>query len=165
MAESQVAKVRELLADFETAMLITQHNSHGMRARPMAIAKVEPSAGLWFFTGRDSEKVHDIEEDQHVLIAFQDEHRRYLSLRGVADLVSDRERAHELWRESFRTWFPAGVEDPNLLLIYVRPEEAEYWDTEGLKGIRYAFEAAKAYATGTTPRIREGEQHAKVTLK
>ena len=70
----------------------------------------------------------------------------------------------ELWREPFKAWFPKGKDDPELALVSVTPQDGEYWDTEGLKKIKYLFEAAKAYATGTTPHIDEGEQHAKVKL-
>ena len=31
--------------------------------------------------------------------------------------------------------------------------------------MRYAFEAAKAYVTGTRPEIKEGDQHGRVALK
>ena len=165
MPDSQLNHVHELLEDFDTAMLVTQSHQPVAHARPMAIVRVEPDCCLWFFTGRDSAKVHEIQNDQHVLIVCQNEHSRYVSLWGVAELIAEREKFRELWRDSYKTWFPKGVDDPNLMLILVHPAQAEYWDTQGLKGMQYAFEAAKAYATGTTPHIREGEQHAKVALK
>lgn len=164
MPDDAVRRIHELLSDFDTAMLVTHGRQSAAHGRPMAIAAIEPDCGLWFFTGRDSAKVHEIEDDQHVLIVCQDEHRRYVSLTGTAELIPDRAKARALWKESYQTWFPRGIDDPNLLLIFVRPEAAEYWDTQGFKGIRYVFEAAKAYATGTTPHIEEGEQHGKVML-
>ena len=78
--------------------------------------------------------------------------------------AAEREKARQLWSDSYKAWFPGGVEDPELLLIRVHAEEAEYFDTRGLKGLRYLFEAAKARARGTRPEIKEGEQHGKVTL-
>lgn len=165
MAETQLEKIHDLLEDFDTAMLVTYGAAHPPRARPMAIARVEPNCDLWFFTGRDTAKVHEIESNRQVLIVCQKDHSTYIALGGTANLVSDRARAHELWKESYRTWFPQGVDDPDLVLISVRAEEAEYWDNQGLKGARYAFEAAKAYATGTRPNIAEGQQHARVDLK
>lgn len=165
MPDNQITKIQEMLAKFDAAMLITQSHHQTPHARPMAIARVEPDCRLWFFTGRDSAKVHEIQDDQHVLIACQEDRSRYISLSGTAELVSDRAKARELWKETYQTWFPQGVDDPNLLLILVRPKEVEYWDNQGLKGIRYAFEAVKAYASGTTPAIKEGEQHGKVSMR
>ena len=63
MADDQVQKIRELLEDFDTAMLVT-HGEEFAHARPMAIAAVEPNCNLWFFTERGSAKVHEIQSDQ-----------------------------------------------------------------------------------------------------
>ena len=165
MAENQLEKIHDLLKAFDTAMLVTHGASQSPRARPMAIARVEPNCDLWFFTGRDTAKVHEIESNREVLIVCQKDHGNYVALVGIADLVSDQVKARKLWKESYRTWFPQGVDDPDLVLISVRSREAEYWDNRGLNGIRYAFEAAKAYVTGTRPDVEEGEQHARVHLK
>jgi general stress protein 26 len=163
MPNDEIQKLHDLLKTFETAMLVT-HAQGAMHSRPMAIARIEPNCQLWFFSGRDSSKADEIENNPDVLIVCQADHSRYLSISGRAALVRDRTVAAELWRESYRTWFPQGIDDPNLVLISVHIRDAEYWDNQGIKGIRYLFEAAKAYATGTTPDIREGEQHGKVRL-
>ena len=42
-------------------------------------------------------------------------------------------------------------------MIFVRGEEAEYWDTQGAKGARYLYTGVKSYAAT--------EQHAKVNLE
>jgi general stress protein 26 len=167
MAEpnQQLEKIRELLEHFDTAMLVTCGATHSPRARPMAIARVESNCDLWFFTERDTAKVHEIESNQQVLVVCQNEHSRYIAICGRAALVSDRARIQELWKESYRTWFPMGAEDPDLLLISVHADEAEYWDNQGLKGVQYAFQAVKAYATGTRPEVKEGEQHGRMHLK
>ncbi len=101
---------------------------------------------------------------RQVLVVCQKDHSRYLSLSGSAELVSSPAKVRELWKESYRSWFPRGAEDPELVLIAVRPEEAEYWDNRGLNGVRYAFESIKAYATGSRPQVQEGEQHGRVPL-
>ena len=164
MAEEQRKKVHELLEEFDTAMLVTQGEGQLPHARPMAIARVEAGGGVWFFSGRDSAKVHEIQHEQHVLIVCQKGHRLHLTLSGRAQLSQDRNRAKELWKESYKAWFPGGPNDPNLVLIFVRPEAAEYWDAQGVQGVRYLFEAARAYAKGERPRVEEGEQHGKVAL-
>jgi general stress protein 26 len=165
MQNDQVEKIHELLESFNTAMLITHRPDQPLHARPMAIAQVQPDCGVWFFTGRDTTKVHEIEDSQEVLIACQNERDRYISLSGSAELVGSREKIHELWKDSYRTWFPRGIDDPDLLLIHVYPEAAEYWDNRGMKGLRYVFEAAKAYVSGTRPQVKEGDQHGKVSLR
>ena len=36
-------------------------------------------------------------------------------------------KAKQLWSPLYRTWFPKGLEDPNLILLKVHVQEAEYW--------------------------------------
>lgn len=163
-SSTQKQKFHDLLSRFETAMLVTHTLDSSIRARPMAIAGVEEDSHVWFFTEVESGKVEEIVLDTHVGVVCQKDREIYLSLTGKASLLKDPAKAKELWKEEFKAWFPKGVDDPNLALVYVTPEEGEYWDNEGFKKIKYLFEAAKAYATGTKPHIEEGEQHAKVHL-
>jgi Uncharacterized stress protein (general stress protein 26) len=162
----QVDKIRKLLSEFETALLVT--HTHGnetpFHGRPMVIAHVEPNCDIWFFTGRSSAKAKEIENDERVLIVCQDEMSRYLTLNAAAKLIFDRNKAAEFWKESYQTWFPGGVNDPELVLIRAQAVFAEYWETSGFQSVRYLFEAARAYVRGTQPHVREGEQHGTVNF-
>jgi len=53
---------------------------------------------------------------------------RYVSVSGTATLVRDRGTIERLWDQLYRAWFPQGVDDPELALLRVRVERAEYWD-------------------------------------
>ncbi len=153
-----------LLTHFHTAMLVTHAGADRLRARPMAVAKIEDDSRMWFFTDADSAKAHEIETDTRVHIVCQNDRSAYLSLSGRARLVRDRAKVEELWKEPFKVWFPGGKDDPHIALIAVTPEEGEYWDNEGRNKFKYLFEAVKAYATGTLPEVNEGQQHGRVDL-
>lgn len=163
--DTAAQKFHDLLVRFETAMFVTHTPAGDLRARPMAIARVEENCRVWFFSSVDSGKVHEIETDTHVNVVCQKERDIYLSLSGTATLTRDRAKIDDLWKETYKVWFPKGKDDPELVLVSVEPEEGEFWDEEGFKKIKYLFEAAKALATGTTPKIDEGDQHAKVHLQ
>lgn len=165
MAENPVDRLKELLEKFDSAMLITHAEGERIRARPMVIARVEANCDLWFLTGRGSPKVQEIQNNQQVSVVCQDGEKVCLSISGRAELVNDRRKLDEIWKEQFKVWFPGGKEDPEIGLIFVRGEEAEYWDSHGSKGVRYMFSAVKSYATGERPEIKEGEQHGKVKLQ
>ena len=154
----------KLLKQFSTAMLVTHAGLGRLRARPMAIAQVEDDCRVWFITGAESAKAHEIEADTRVHVICQNDRSAYLSLSGRAELVRDRAKVAELWREPFRVWFPGGKDDPNIELIAVRPEEGEFWDNEGFNKIKYLLESAKAYASGKTPEVVEGDQHGRVQM-
>ncbi|MBK6532914.1 MAG: pyridoxamine 5'-phosphate oxidase family protein [Deltaproteobacteria bacterium] len=42
--------------------------------------------------------------------------------------------------------FPEGKDDPNLCLVVLHPDEAEFWDMSGPKGIRYLSSSGRASA-------------------
>ncbi len=161
---STVEHLHQLLQKFDTAMLVTHTAQGEIRARPMAIVRVDPDCRVWFFSGKGSGKVGEIVEDCEVNIVCQDEFSLYLSISGRATLQRNREKIDELWEEGFQTWFPQGKDDPDLMLIAVEPTEGEYWDNEGFNKIKYLFERAKAFASGSRPAVEEIEQHAKVAL-
>jgi general stress protein 26 len=77
-------------------------------------------------------------------------------------LIRDREKAKELWNPILKAWFPEGLEDPNLALLKVSVEKAEYWDTPSGKMVQ-AIGFVKALATGKRYEADQGE-HSKVEL-
>ena len=152
-----------LLKKFSTVMLVTLAEDGGFHARPMMLAEVEDDGRVWFFTAANTPKVHEIELDSHVRIVAQQGHSA-LTLTGRASLIGDREKIAQLWSEPFRVWFPKGETDPDIELIAVRPERGEFWDNTGTHGVKYLWEAAKAYMSGTTPDADDGDLHGKVRL-
>jgi len=159
------AKVYDILKSFSTAMFVTVGPSGRPGARPMQMMPAEDEAAdVWFLTGKGAALVDEIQADATVLLVFQNENSTYLSLRGKARLVEDRKRIKELWKESYRVWFPGGAEDPDLALVAVKPIDAEYWDNRGVNKLEYIFESAKAYVTGEKPGVADVDQHAKTNL-
>ena len=163
MSKDDHSKLVELLRQFSTAMLVTHEADGRLRARPMAIAQVEDSGKLWFVSGDDTAKVHEIIVDTRVHLTLQKDRSVYLSINGHATLIHDRAKVDEVWNESFKVWFQEGKSDPNLVLISVEPEDAEYWDNHGWKKVKYLFQAAKAYLTHSTPEIEE-DKHGMLKL-
>jgi general stress protein 26 len=159
----QTEHIRELIKGFSTAMLITHAADHELHARPMALAGLTDELELWFVSGEDSAKVQEIAHDTHAHVVCQKDHSAYLSISGTATLVHDPVRVAELWKESFRVWFPEGKNDPNLVLIRFRPQRAEFWDNTGFNRIAYLWDSARAYVTGVQPEVRN-EAHGVATL-
>ena len=46
----------------------------------------------------------------------------------MAKLVKDRAKNEELWTEKYKAWFPKGLDEPELALLKVTVDKAEYWD-------------------------------------
>jgi hypothetical protein len=49
-------------------------------------------------------------------------------------------------------WFPKGLDDPELALIEIEAESAQYWDMTASR-MRYLFEVARANLTGREPEL------------
>ena len=162
MTTSPQRQLKDLLKGFDTAMLITGGANGSVHARPMSVAEINEAGELYFATAAGSAKVSEIKKDAEVTLIFQGR-LTFVSLSGTAEVVKDQALIDKLWSEAWRVWFPKGKTDPTLRLLKVVPEEAEYWDSSGLEGISYAFEAAKAYIKGERP-VTAQEQHGKVVL-
>ncbi len=127
--QAAIEKLRELTRGTRVAMLTTAMPDGSLRSRPMGVANQEFDGEFWFFTGWDSEKVHELLQDAHVNLSFViHAENRYISVSGRATIVRDREKAERFWTVGQRAWFPKGLDDPNLALLRVRVEQAEYWD-------------------------------------
>ena len=151
-------RLKKLVGAFDTAMLVTRTADGGMRARPLAIADKRDHGVLYFATAAETSKVEELRGDPHVNVTMQDG-GRFVSLSGAARVVRDRALVEGLWSESWKVWFPQGKDDPTLRIIIVEPTEASYWDASGLRGLKYFFEAAKAYVNGTRPASDDDQQH------
>lgn len=147
-------KVRELLEQIRTVMLVTHDPDGGLDARPMAVLAVEGET-VWFFTDVNSPKTMAIGQDRAVLLAAANPSgQEYVSARGSARVMQDREQQKALWTEAARLWFPHGADSPDLALIAVELTEAQYWDSPGSTA-RYAIGYVKALLTRTPPEIGE----------
>lgn len=156
-------KLMDILKTFRNAMLVTQANDGTLRSRPMALLKVEEDGDLWFISGYSSAKIDEIAAHAQVNVSLQKE-RAFLSLSGRATISRDRAKIDELWTEECKVYFPQGKDDPNIALIKVSPSEGEYWDNEGLNGLKFLLESVKAYLTGTTPNVDQ-DQHGAVQMQ
>ena len=154
-------KVIQLIKKIDFCMLTTQAEDGSLHARPMSVnGEVGPNAELWFFTYGQSYKVFETTEHPQCNVSFSDiQNNTYVSVSGIARLVRDEEKIQQLWKPELKAWFPEGVKTPDIALLSVTPERAEYWDGPG-KAISQTIELLSA-VTGV--RVNLGENK-KVTL-
>jgi general stress protein 26 len=154
--EGAGAKLVELLKTFSNGIFVTHGGSEDIHSRPMAIAQVEPNGDVWMLSGAASDKVREVKADARAQIVCQSS-SAFVTLTGRANVNKNRAKLDELWNDSYKSWFPQGKDDPNLVLIQLRAEEGEWWDERGLNRLKYVIETVKAYATGTTPKIDDSQ--------
>lgn len=158
MAHAESArKLWDLIKNIRIGMLTTVHEDGTLHSRPMATQKVEFDGDLWFFTLRNSEKVFDVQKERNVNLSYASpEENCFISVSGRARIRTDRDKAAELWQPMLKAWFPKGLDDPDLALIRVKVDSAEYWDSSAAPIVQ-AIGFVKALAAGERYHAAENE--------
>lgn len=130
------------------ATLTTVSEGGSLHGRPMATQEAEFDGDIWFFTYASSQKVADIRANPQVNLGYNNPDKNlWVNVSGTAEQVTDRAKMRELWEPPLRAVFPDGVDDPNLTLLRVTPERAEYWDGPAT-GIGKIVAFARSLASG-----------------
>jgi general stress protein 26 len=156
-----VAKLGELIGEIRTAMLTVADEDGALRSVPMHTQQTPFEGSLYFLTGKGARKVVDLEPDQQVNLAYADPGAsRYVSVTGRVQLLDDRAKIDELWSPLYLASWPEGKNDPDLAVLKVEVDRAEYWETPGSKVVQ-VLGFAKALLTG---QPYEGGEHEQVKL-
>lgn len=143
-----VSKLVEKIKDIKIAMMTTVEPNGNLHSRPMYTHKPEEDGTLWFFSEKDSAKIGQVKQDQHVNLGYASpDDNLYVSIVGKGTVVDDRAKIKELWSEGLRGWFPKGSDDPNISLLRIDIETGEFWDSPNSTLLR-AYAYAKAVVTG-----------------
>ena len=81
----------------------------------------------------------------------------YVSVAGKAEVVLDRELVKRFWNPHVSAWFPKGLDDPDLALIKVTAEGAEYWDFD-LEQHALLLGGGDRNLTGREPQVGENKR-------
>jgi len=146
--QDEIKTLRELIKDIDVAMLTTA-TDEGLVSRPMKTQEVEFDGDLWFFTKRDTDKYDEIKQDQHVNVAYVG--KSYVSVRGRAEIVEDLGKKKELWSKVYDKIMQTTYDDPNVILIKIKVEAAEYWETGNfVKQVAYFYKRMTGQSSQST---------------
>lgn len=135
--QEAIRTIHELIKDIDIAMLTTV-SEDGLVSRPMKTQDVEFDGNLWFLSKKDTDKFHQLLHNRKVNVAYAG--KSYVSIRGEAKLVDSTEKIKEFWNPAYEKMLETTVDDPNLVLIQVEAEAAEYWDTGNkFKMVKFMF--------------------------
>jgi len=141
------------------AMLVTKDGTK-LRARPMTACPERDENAIYFLTEARRHKDEEISRNPEVNLSFADAgDQKYVSVTGTAVVSNDRARIKQMFSAPAKVWWDS-AEDPNIRVLKVTPDDAEFWDSPG-KAITYVRMAA-ALATGTRPDV--SNENRKVVL-
>jgi general stress protein 26 len=133
--------------------MMTTVDGDALRARPMSAIVRREEGAIWFFTGREAHKDEELKRYPQTCLAFVDSNSRtFVSVSGRAQLVDDLAKKKELWNTGAAAYFPAGPEDPDVILLRVDPELGEIWDSTSSSIVAGAKMLA-ARVRGTRPDL------------
>jgi general stress protein 26 len=127
----QIHQLRRLIQDIDSGMLTTVDADGSLHGRPMYKGgDIDFEGRLWFFTHGRSHKVIEIEQCQQVGVTFASSPKHcYVSISGTAQLVRDPNQLQQLWKPELQTWFPQGLNEPDIALLKVTIKRVDYWDS------------------------------------
>lgn len=125
-----LARLAALVRQMKVGMLATIEPDGSLRSRPLETVEVDPEGRLWFFTHAHSPKSVRVQAGDHqVALSYADPRDAdFASISGTARVVRDEDKMRGLWSRDLERWFPRGLDDPDLALLEVRIDKAEYWD-------------------------------------
>lgn len=147
-------KLWDLIKDTRFGMFTHRHHDGLLHSHPLTTQNkaLDEGATLYFFVPKDGEIARNVAADNAVNVAYaHTDKNSYVSVSGRAALLDDPAKKEELFTAMAKAWFPKGVTDPNLGLLTVHIDSAEFWDVDDSKMVQI-FKMMKATITGEPPR-------------
>jgi len=128
-AES-ISKVTDIINDSHIGMFTTINEAGALVSRPLAVHQVKDDGDMWFFTSSTTSQVAHIRANPAVNVSFG-KRTEWVSVAGTAEVVTDRQLIHDMWNQVVEAWFPDGPDTPEVVLLHVDSDSAEYWTSPG----------------------------------
>ncbi len=150
-------RLRKLIEKMNVCMLNTRGPDDTIHSRPMGFVEMSTDGSLFFFTHSASPKVAEIKHHHEVCVTFSDPVQNvYVTVNGRAWVRDDRVEIRRLFTPMMSQWFTKGAEDPEIRLLVIEPDAAEYW--QGPSSLSWMLRLAKL--TMTPIPVDQGEHGA-----
>ena len=157
-ADTQCARSRSRLgADEEDRLCDAGHarRRQAARAADERLSRARENT-IYFLTDARRHKDEEIARDPNINLSFADAgDQKYVSVTGTAVVSNDRAKIKRVVLDPGEGWWDS-AEDPNIRVLKITPDDAEFWDSPGTV-ISYVKMAAAA-VTGTPARPRRQPQ-------
>jgi general stress protein 26 len=128
-----IPEIAALINKIDICHLATRGDDGELHARPMSNnGEVEWDGRSWFFAPADGRLVAELRADPAAVAAYRaGEAYDFISVSGRAVVETDPELKKQYWQAELERWFPNGPDDPNVALIRLDAENAEWWTGDG----------------------------------
>lgn len=149
--DEAIKKMKEMAESVGICIYTSINDDKQLNGRPMGTAKIEDDGTFWFFTSDYSGAAHLAASQKDVLLSYSSPAKNtYVTVNGGAELSYDKAKMQELWTPMMKTWFPQGLETPDIALLCVKPTSAHYWDSD-ISRLSLLYSFVVAQVTGKRP--------------
>jgi general stress protein 26 len=130
MIQRLLEGAENVIAHAPHCWLMTLSQSGGVDARPMGgiiPAMSQNDWCLYFLADSRSKKVRDIHSARQVRLIFEQGVDAFVSLAGVAKVISDTAIIVRRWIPTYDRIFPSAADKANAVFIDIRAEELRLW--------------------------------------
>lgn len=147
--EERIAQIAGMIKDIKFAMLTVSTDEGHLHSHPMTTQQTEFDGDVWFIGSKKSEQVACMRARPQVNVSYSNPGKGlYVSINGTAALVEDSAKLDELWSDFYEAYFPQGKTDPDIQLIRVNANGAEFWESDGKLHTLFAFARQKLTGKG-----------------
>ena len=152
---SDIDRVWELMKKIGFAMLVTRDGDK-LRARPMSAYLVRDENVIYFLTDARRHMDEEIARNPQVNLSFANAgSQKYVSISGSAVISNDRAKIKQLFSTPAKAWWDS-AEDPNIRVLKITPEDAEFWDSPGT--LTSYVKMTAAAITGARPDLGDNRK-------
>ena len=147
----------KLIKDIRYGLLTHRHPDGKLHSHPLTTQNrsLGPGDPLYFFVSRRTELGQRLLADSNVCVNYADPQEDvYVCISGQAMINDDLAAKRRLFNALAKAWFPGGADDPDLELVEVAIEHAEYWNVKESKTTQL-LKVATAAVSGHQPEIGE----------
>ena len=128
-----IPQIAALINEIDICLFATRGDDGQLHARPMSNnGQVEWDGQSWVFAPTDGRLVAELRADPAAVAAYRaEEGFAFVSVNGRATIETDQELKERYWLDDLGRWFPNGPSDPNVALIRLDAEGAQWWTEDG----------------------------------
>src|SRR5436190_20365884 len=150
-----VDRAWELMKKIGFAMLVSR-DGEKLRARPMSAYLERENNAIYFLSDARRHKDEEIARNPSVNLSFANaSDQKYVSVTGTAVVSNDRAKIKQLFSTPAKAWWDS-AEDPNIRVLKITPDDAEFWDSPGT--LTSYVKMAAAAITGARPDLGENRK-------
>jgi len=112
-----------------TFCFVSSNDASGqINSRVVEILEIGQDLAIRFMTDSRTRKALEIREGKAISLSFLSmTDRGYVTIGTIPTVSAETALKQRIWKESLRTWFPNGPDDPHVITVTCEPTWVELW--------------------------------------